>query len=1096
MNEFDPSPYNTSFATQANLGQDSFQSSVNPAFFSQGWGINPNLLTPSYMAPYRPSATVTGGYQPYYNPSFFRGLYNLSGIPSSPSFGNPIDSSQSSVYSASVTPFDAAAWTGQRVIAPALAYGSAAALLGTPGSSWMSSKSVSIGESISGTLTGRGIGAGLGKGFGQGFAGQVLGANSRSAWEAAGAAGKAAWSPLAHQGLKAAYKSGGVSEAAVHLGKSIGRVGSATWSAGRAAYAANGVRGVLGAGAIAGAGVAGSAIGAFAIPYAVGTAALSIGEEGIWTPYVNTRKTGEDLLTSLRGVTMPEAEGNVITGQGLSRRQAYRLAGEINREGIKDMMFSQEDISDIASLGLRSGLFDDLKASQISQRVKDISQQVKMIVAISGNPDFQEAIESLSKLSMAGAEVKGGSSSEASKAYRGLSYLASSAGTTVERLMQRVGQQGQYLYQMNGMTPYMGQLAAANAYSGFANAERMGLLSKAQLARLGGLEGATQSSLTGQIEAAQTPYTRMMMYNRYIGGTNTSGNLTATAAAFGASVSQNPLHASGAIELYGNQMAARYIEESGSTGVEQQAVTYLRSAGVPPADNGKYTAEQLYAVYTSVLHLPADRAQALIAQRASMSQSGMAEQSMAGVSAQYQKNLRQMISQEGMYSGVIGSGARQVRRGWRSLTGTLQENFVQPVTSLVGLTGDTLERIHDSLEFGSTLTATQYNDFARSLAVDEGGKVGGTKGIDVKSLFKGDFTSDLPVLGSFGRGLQTFLQSASGLVNNDEKEALGTLLNKKAASRDPKAVQVLEALASKNPTVAKRELEAFLFENKAVLGDSTYKKMAGTKTNLESLIHSLSQAQTLDLSKLGTKGELAENLARVSGMSGKAVGEQAKSIYAALKAVEDFESTGRVVSEETVDSMIEKSKDLKALVGSSSGMKAWGIIQSTAEKAVTTKGVSAYAAASGLLPSNEELLRNPEQIHDETIREQVKAARDQQSKIQALDAYRAKIAQGATGGTSLEAPVFGRLSSEDISKVFSETKSAVQQAGNVARESTASAEVSYRTFNEATKQFEEGVKDFVKAVNSLNAKTDTSTSFRAYLPDFFGRSNVNSQSSK
>ncbi|MCU1496039.1 MAG: hypothetical protein JWO62_3803, partial [Acidimicrobiaceae bacterium] len=162
------------FQTQADTSQNSFGNPINSANMNSGWGINSNLLTPSYQAPYRPQYSGSQPYNSYGRVGFFGGVNHLfSPGTQEPVWGNPIDHAQPSIEGVSSRPFDAAAWAGQRIAGPALAFGGAYRLLGP--------------QTFGGYFTGKGVAAGMGQALGSGF-GRGL-ATSIGMRGAAGAAG-------------------------------------------------------------------------------------------------------------------------------------------------------------------------------------------------------------------------------------------------------------------------------------------------------------------------------------------------------------------------------------------------------------------------------------------------------------------------------------------------------------------------------------------------------------------------------------------------------------------------------------------------------------------------------------------------------------------------------------------------------------------------------------------------------------------------------------------------------------------------------------------------------------------------------------------
>ena len=596
--------------------------------------MDPSLLTPSYEAPYRPRYSGTQPYNQYGRVGFFGGVNRLfNPFVEEPIWGNPIDEQQPSIEGISARPFDSLAWAGQRILAPALAFGGAFRLLGP--------------RTFGGYFTGGGIASGLGRAVGSGF--------------------------------------------------------------GRGLASAIGLRGAAAAGMGAAAGVVGSVAGGFLLPIAAAQGALWGGQKALWNPYINTRMQARDLRRNFAGASFVDAAGNPVTGGGLGFRESYEMASEITRAGIQDMAFSTSDYAAIADMSARAGLMDNVKARQITQRVKDVAEQIKLIMAISKDPDIKNAIEELSKLNLAGASVTGGQFSNAAAAYRGLGNLASQAGVSIQRLMNTVGAQGQYMFQAAGMTPYLGQMAAANVYSGFAAAQRVGLLSPAQLARMGGLEGATQSTMSAMVRAAQTPYNLMGLYNQYIGGAaggaipGFNQSFSDTIRQFGHSVAMDPFRVMGQMSLFGSQMAGRQLSEQGPSAIINQAVSILSQLPIARNANGKFDAETLVPILTHMMGLSPDEAMGIIMSQATMADPTTLAQRLRGADKFSAEQMRQAISQNFAYGGRIGRTVHSIKRFGRNLTEGIAESLVFPVTQLSGSLADTVQEAVEFFQFGETI---------------------------------------------------------------------------------------------------------------------------------------------------------------------------------------------------------------------------------------------------------------------------------------------------------------------------------------------------------------------------------------------------------
>jgi hypothetical protein len=458
----------------------------------------------------------------------------------------------------------------------------------------------------------------------------------------------------------------------------------------------------LGAGTAASgaAGWMGGAFGSVAIPFVVGQAITRAVDSAVFQPYIRSRQMAGQIQDSFAGMTFAGGYGNPISGRGLSGQFSAKLGGQIDKAGIGDMTFSANQYGGIAAMGMRAGLFDDTGAADITNKVKSIAAQIKMIVSISKDPNIQNAIEQLAQLRMGGASTTGGAASVAAGAYSSIGMYASAAGASVQRVMNTVGAQGQYMFQMNGLTPYLGQVSAANAFSGFASAQRTGVLSTAQLARMGGIEGATQSVISGQLAAMSTPFNRMRLANQFMGGGLTSG-VTDTVGQFGALASGDPLKLMGAMSLYGNQMLSSQAGSEGVLTAEKTAVAMLRNQGRQPGPNG-YDPAEVAAMMQSMGMTP-EQVQAYASLRASQTNSGSVSQQMAGFRSQLAEQNRQITSQYGTYNGGVMGAVSSARRGFKGLRQGIA-NIGYTIAEAAGWGGDTAGSVWDSLVYGNTIS--------------------------------------------------------------------------------------------------------------------------------------------------------------------------------------------------------------------------------------------------------------------------------------------------------------------------------------------------------------------------------------------------------
>lgn len=646
------------FATQANQAANGFINPISPAYTGGGWGIDPSMMTPSYDAPYRPRFNGPSPYAAYKKPGFFSGFNNtVNPFVSSPYWGNPIEHGDADATAMGARPFDFGMSTGQRFVAPAIAYGLSQKIM--TGSYGL--------KGIFGGAAGGGWAGGVGRSAGMGLA----------------------------RGL-----------------------------------------GMSGMGATAAGGVGAFAAG-IALPLATGYAVTSAIDAAVFQPYARMRQINEDLRSNFSGVTFRDAVGDSITGQGLNRREAGRISAGIEKGGRMDMTWSATQYGAIADMAGKSGLLDGANSKQIVDQVRGISEQIKLITAISKDPSIQGAIEELGKLRMGGASHVGGGASQAASVYRRLGMAAASAGTSIQNLMSGVGLQGQYLYQMNGLTPVLGQLSAANSYAGFAQARRNGILSDAEFARMGGESGGTQSVVSAKLAAMQTPYNMMIQTNRYMYGNQGNTDVSNTVARFGANAAANPLSTMGGMILGGGAMLSAQ-DRSGTDSMEEQAIRYLKQMGRNPGPNGwdvneiamawkqmGFSDEQIRASYNQIL---------------ATKNNGSTE----AISGETKKQLASFISQNRLGDTVFAKANRGIHTWWNTQMQEISEMTSVPINSAANYMGDKMSELRKFMDLGNSLdTVTTFGDAMKQIGGDEN-SLGNLQAVreatELRSLMNDDMT--------------------------------------------------------------------------------------------------------------------------------------------------------------------------------------------------------------------------------------------------------------------------------------------------------------------------------------------------------------------
>jgi hypothetical protein len=649
------------YSSQADTYGNSFQNPMNVGNMNPGWGMDPNLMTPSYSSSYRPQYSGSNGSEQHGNRGFAKGIWDLSPVATDVMWGNPFMHTNQSLEDVSSRPADATMWGFQRIMAPSLMY------MG--------------GRALSSKL---GLGWGMGSRFGAGLGGGMASAFGMKA-PSGGSGLRATMS-----GIRGAYSAGGAS-AAFTAARAVGFGGAANLAA----------RGAMG-----------SAVGAAAwgaVPIGIAMAGMYGVEKGITDPYINTRRSARDLRDNFSGITFSDAQGDAVTGGGLGFKESYGIAQKLTSQGIKDMTFSNGEYRQGADMIGRSGLLDGTNSKGISKAIKDSMDQVKLIMSIAKMPEIKEAIEELAKLNMAGASFKGGLNSTAADTIRQMGGYASAAGVSVSKLMSEVGAQGQYLYQANGMTPYLGQMAAGGAYSAFETGKRMGLVSTAQLARMGGPEGATQASLTGQINGSQTMYNQMALYNSFMGGGKGGSaygpgqNTVDVVSKFGQSMSGNPLETYGGMMMFGRQMAGKQMEERGSLAIQDQLMSIAKY--IPNAINKETGMISSQAAFPLLMQMGMDRdqAQAYLSQRSIESDAGGLSSRLKSFDKFRIEQETQHVTQQGLYGGLIGGSYYEARKTGREITDKVQRSIVNPITNVIGSVADSARSFSDDLIYGNSL---------------------------------------------------------------------------------------------------------------------------------------------------------------------------------------------------------------------------------------------------------------------------------------------------------------------------------------------------------------------------------------------------------
>jgi len=760
---------NTIFQSQADQYGNSFASPMNSANMNSGWGIDPSLLTPSFQAGYRPQYSGPQPTNLYGRRTTAQAAWALSPFSTDLRWGNPVSHNRQPIEDITGRPADATMWGIQRIGMPILSYG-----LGN-----MTSKALGLGWK-SGSRIGANFVGGLAEGFGA----------ARPINAATGAA----------MGVRD------------------------VWGAARAGYLANGFEGAAsafegisagGAANLAFRGIGGTVVGAAASAASgliLGQALMYGAEKSIFEPYVNMRKTSRDLRDNFAGVTFADARGNAVSGRGLGMEESYRMASEITRQGVSDMTFSTGEYARGASLIMRSGLTDNVSKGQIPKRIKDVMEQVKMIQAIGNMPELKDAIAEIAKLNDMGVGVGSGAITNASGVYGKLGMFASMAGASVQRIMNTVGAQGQYLYQANGMTPYMGQLAAAGVYSSFAAGQRMGVLSQATIAKMGGIEGGTQGSLTGQINAMQTTFSKMALLNQAHGGQGFAkgGNTVNVVSDFNRRMVNDPLGTMGEMELFSSELAGQELTKKGSRAVQEQLRSIVANQpGILDPVTHKLSYSKAVP-YLEQMGFSIDQIKDYYNQLAVEQDRGAYAQGMKSVDAQSREQYRQYITNNKLYDGAFGSAIYNFSKGGRAVMAE-GSDLVHSGLSKVGVAGDSISRFTDRLVYGSDISRVDKTTISEMMG---GAPKKVTDNVDLFDINADKIRGHAPGFGLFLPG------AAKDVYRNQQVMAeINDLASDKNAAGNEEAVRYLQDKNSSTKLTNLQKVLEFTSLRKDYLGN-------------------------------------------------------------------------------------------------------------------------------------------------------------------------------------------------------------------------------------------------------------------------------------
>lgn len=459
------------------------------------------------------------------------------------------------------------------------------------------------------------------------------------------------------------------------------------------------------------AGAVGGFAGSMFLPMAAAEVFTHAVDHAVFDPYVAQRQMTNDMRRNFAGVSFSDGSGNSVTGKGFSRVAAGRQAAQISQIAAKDFSFNQSEFANMTDLAARSGLLDTTQGGQVAERMRMIAKQVKTVMAIGNTSDFKEAIETISKLQMSGVAVK-----DVSSVYSRLGGMASVAGVSVQKMMSTVGAQGEYLFGANGLNPYGGQLAAASAYSAFSVANRNGLISRGAMARMGGLDGMTQSATSGILNMASTPYASISAMNNQLGGGN-AGDVVGNLSKFGGFIAQDALNNTGLFNLRRGELASNSLEKDGLAGQMKQLMDIANLTPSSKNKDGSIKGGAAYQILTQNMKLSDSEARAIMMHQIQAQDPNNLKSILAGLDSGYEEQRLKRLEQDGR-AGIFNVLTRPIVEMGHDIQSAgsswVHNSILDPIHSV----GDSLDKWSVTSTIGED-TNPAARDAVESLGINE-----------------------------------------------------------------------------------------------------------------------------------------------------------------------------------------------------------------------------------------------------------------------------------------------------------------------------------------------------------------------------------------
>lgn len=762
----------------------------------------------------------------------------------------------------------------------------------------------------------------------------------------------------------------------------------------------------VGLGSVAGgASFIGGGLGGLVAPIAGGIALAEGFNQGFIQPYSRSILMADQARRNFQGISFPNAMGNVVSGRGLSFSESARVGVGIESLAWRDKTFSNDQFHNIASMGMRAGLFDDAQSGQITKRVKEIASQVKLLMSISKELNESGAISQLAQLRLGGASLNGGMFSQAARAYSSIGMSASIAGMSAQGLLATGGAMGASAYQSYGLTPYLGALAGANTMSSFAAAERLGIMSSAHLARFGGVQGAAAGSLGVQLAGQRTPYNQMRMFNQFMNGGGQS-SLTGDVLAFSREAARDPSMVRGAMGLYGRAMQEAQMRIEGSAGLENQALRYMQSHHRRPGPGGKYDVRMLADYLENAMGLPPEEVEKYIAQRATETNPAFQDAARRGIRSQTIEQVHSYVSQNSLNPTWAGKLARSGKEFAYGSGGFLHETVAAPIARMRGAAQDATQ------EIWNTLT---------------GDVTGSTDLIDVSKIEAGrDASMSSLLLKGWAWGAYEMI---TGSARGKERD-LYNELNQAAKNGGARGDLAREIVNKPNDPETRKKLAMFAKTSDNAAVRSYYEEMKKSPEALDKVVKGI---------VAGTKPEntnVAQELANITQDGKLSTMDQLKLIGQANMFTEELNANGGILRDNLDMLKQDKYSMLRSAIGGLNEHQQTAYLQSVARGSLEND----YAAAASLVASGQ--AKSVDDVR-RAFGGKLKSGIRARANIQNLDDASGLLGIFSSSASSLWDKVRGSNSEFDFS-TYTQTLENISRMGKDTAETNMSAAVMFR----------------------------------------------------